>query len=263
MIRAAAALAFALIPGAALAAPGDQILIAGDSTASDYQADKYPQTGWGTMLRCALPAGMTVKNFAMGGRSTRTFIGEGRWDRLMAALQPGDTVLIQFGHNDANLAKLERYAAAYTTYRNNLLRFIADVHGAKGVPVLITPVARRSFDAEGKANADFPDYSAVVRLVARETGVAMIDLETLSRTWIDRTGGEAARAFYLHYPEGAETAFPKGIADDTHFSELGARGIAHLVAGGLAGLGLPVSRRIDADAPALMRAEPLGSTECR
>lgn len=264
MIRAAAAaLALASVPGAAFAAPGDQILIAGDSTASDYQADKFPQTGWGTMLRCALPAGMSVKNFAMGGRSTRTFIGEGRWDRLMAALQPGDTVLIQFGHNDANLAKPERYAAAYTTYRNNLLRFIADVRRAKGVPVLITPVARRSFDAAGKAKADFADYSAVVRIVARETGVAMVDLEALSRAWIDRTGGEAARAFFLHYPEGAQAAFPKGIADDTHFSELGARGVAHLVAGGLAGLGLPVSRRIDADAPALLRTEPLGSTECR
>lgn len=259
----AAALALITIPGVAAAAPGDQILIAGDSTASDYQADKFPQTGWGTMLRCALPTGMAVENFAMGGRSTRTFIGDGRWDRLMAALQPGDTVLIQFGHNDANLARPERYAAAYTTYRNNLLRFIADVRRAKGVPVLITPVARRSFDATGKAKADFPTYSAVVRTVAQETGTAMIDLEALSRAWIDRTGGEAARAFYLHYPEGAQAAFPKGIADDTHFSELGARGVAHLVAGGLTGLGLPVSRRIDADAPALMRTEPLGSTACR
>ncbi|AHE57130.1 rhamnogalacturonan acetylesterase [Sphingomonas sanxanigenens] len=263
MIRAAAALAFAGLSGAALAAPGAQILIAGDSTASDYQADKFPQTGWGTMLRCALPPGMAVRSFAMGGRSTRTFIGEGRWDRLMAALQPGDTVLIQFGHNDANRAKPERYAAAYTSYRNNLLRFIADVRRAKGVPVLITPVARRSFDAAGKAKADFPDYSAVVRLVAKETGAAMIDLEARSRAWIDGKGGEAARAFYLHYPEGAQAAFPKGIADDTHFSELGARGVAHLVAGGLAGLDLPVSKRIDADAPALLRTEALGSTACR
>lgn len=262
----AAVLLFAAGGGSASAsssAPGSTMFIAGDSTAANYPASRYPQTGWGMMLPCGLSPDIRVTNLAMGGRSTRTFIGEGRWDRLTEQLSPGDTVLIQFGHNDANTAKPERFAAARTDYRDNLLRFIWTVRGARAVPVLLTPVARRSF-ADGKAKADFAEYSAVVRQLAQSTGTPLIDLETLSRDWIDRAGVEASKAYYLHYkPEDGVAAFPKGIADDTHFSELGARGVADLVLGGLKGLGLGISAKVRDDRADLTRTSAMGSTQCR
>lgn len=248
----------------AVAAPAsaETIFIAGDSTAQTYGTRQYPQTGWGQMLPCGLAPDVRVENRAMGGRSTRTFIGEGRWDRLMADLKPGDTVLIQFAHNDANREKPERFAAATTDYRDNLLRFIWQVRGAGGTPVLLTPVTRRSFDANGKAKADFAEYSAVVREVAARTGTKLIDLESLSRAWVDRAGGEASKRFYLHLPAGSYPGFKDGAKDDTHFSELGARGLADLVAGGLGTLGLPVSAKVLAARPDLLRTAPLGTTQC-
>lgn len=260
----AAASLWLAAPAAHATPPGSSILIAGDSTASNYKQDKYPQTGWGMMLSCGLTPDIRVSNHAMGGRSTRTFIAEGRWDALMKDLQPGDTVLIQFGHNDAYKAKPERFAAPTTDYRDNLLRFIWSVRGAGGAPVLLTPVARRSFGADGKAKADFAEYSAVVRELAAKTATPLIDLEALSRAWVDKAGQEKSRAYYLHY--GAQdgiAAFPKGIADDTHFSELGARGVADLVAGALKDLNLPVSGKVLPARPDLARATPLGKAACR
>lgn len=250
-------------PACAQTASAPTIFIASDSTAANYKADRYPQAGWGMMLKCGLSSRALVDNRAVGGRSTRTFMGEGRLDAILAAIKPGDTVLIQFGHNDANRAKPERFVEAGTGYRDNLLHFIHVIRAKGGVPVLLTPVAQRAFEA-GHVKANFAEYSAVVRTVATETKTPLIDLETLSRTWVAQAGEEGAKRFYLHYTvEDHVAAFPKGIDDDTHFSELGARGVADLVAGGLAGLKLPVSAEVLPDRPDLHRTTPLGTAECR
>lgn len=263
--KIAAAFAALLAPLPAFATqPGDTILIASDSTASTYKGDRYPQTGWGQMLSCGLSPDIRVSNHAIGGRSTRTFRSEGRWERLLGEITPGDTVLIQFGHNDATRAKPERWAPAATDYRDNLLRFIWDVRTAGGTPVLVTPVARRSFGADGKAKADFADYSAVMRDLSAGTHTPLIDLESLSRAWVDRAGEAASKAYYLHYtPQDHAPGFPKGIADNTHFSELGARNVANLVAGGLKALNLSISAKVLADRPALARTTALGKTSCQ
>jgi lysophospholipase L1-like esterase len=260
------ALVLAALPQAsawAQAASGPTIFIAGDSTAANYAPARYPQTGWGMMLKCGLSPRVQVDNRAMGGRSTRTLMGEGRLDAILAAIKPGDTVLIQFGHNDANRAKPERFVEAGTGYRGNLLHFITTIRAKGGVPVLLTPVAQRMFEG-GQVKANFAEYSAVVRMVSAETKTPLIDLETLSRAWVAQAGEEGAKRFYLHYTAADHVAaYPQGIDDDTHFSELGARGIADLVAGGLARLKLPVSAEVLADRPDLHRAIPLDRAECR
>ncbi|RHW17471.1 rhamnogalacturonan acetylesterase [Sphingomonas gilva] len=246
---------------AALALAGQTVFIASDSTAQTYRQDRYPQSGWGQVLQCGLD-GVAVDNRAIGGRSTRTFVSEGRWDKLIADVKAGDTVLIQFGHNDANRNRPARYAPAATDYRHHLTRFVADVKAKGATPVILTPVARRSF-YEGRAQADFAEYSSVARVVARETDTPLIDLEALSRTWLTEAGEERAKAYFLHYDAGEVAAFPKGIEDDTHFSELGARHVADLIADALARLELPVSDAVRKDRPALARETPLGSWECR
>lgn len=266
--------AFALLPTlattlASCATTGQQtnaptvptVFVASDSTASDYAPGRYPQSGWGSFLGCVLD-GAKVDNRAIGGRSTRTFIEEDRWNGLRTSLKPGDTVLIQFGHNDAYKAKPERFAAPGTAYRQNLVSFIADVTAAGATPVLVTPVARRSFE-DGKARADFAEYSAVMRQLAAEKRVALVDLETSSRQMLDQIGSEAAKAYFLHYAKGDYPAFPDGIDDDTHFSEIGARRVADLVASGLAQAGIPLSKHVSADRSDLTRSIPLGSRQCR
>ncbi len=194
--------------------------------------------------------------------STRTFISEGKWDALLADAKPGDVVLIQFGHNDGSTGRPERYAPAATLYRDNLLRMIWEAKGRGLLPVLVTPPARRSF-ANGKASADYAEYSAVMRELVVTTGVPLIDLEARSRELLDRTGEAESKKFYLHYtPDQKLAAFPKGIADNTHFSELGARMMAGLVAQELKGIKVPIAEKVLAERPDLARATPLGSAAC-
>lgn len=249
---------------AAAAPAGAQTLfIASDSTAQTYAADRYPQTGWGQMLPCGLAPGTAVVNRAIGGRSTKSFLAEGRWDSLLAEARPGDMVLIQFGHNDSSTTKPERYAPAATLYRDNLLRMIWEARGHGLVPVLVTPPVRRSFDG-AKVKADFAAYSEVMRALVSSTNTPLLDLEARSADLVQRLGPEGSRRLYLHLkPEDHAPGFPKGIDDDTHFSELGARAIADLVAQELKNLKLPIADKVLAERPDLTRSTPLGSTACR
>ncbi len=247
---------------AARTAPGPvRIFIAGDSTAQDYKPDRYPQSGWGTMLRCAVASNVTIENRAIGGRSTNSFIREGRLDTIAADLRKGDTLLIQFGHNDASIDKPERYTTI-EQYRANLRRFLGVAKRAGAKAVILTPVARRDFK-DGVEQPSFPTYADAARQVARETRTPLIDLGKTSQAWVQAAGPDTAKAYYLHY-DGAAGApgYPKGVADDTHFSEIGARRVADLVATGLHGLKLPVARFVTAGAPALTRTMPAGGPSC-
>ena len=238
------------------------IYIASDSTAQGYDSRHYPQTGWGQMLPCALKPGVSVANHAMAGRSTKTFIEEGRLDRIRQQIKAGDTLLIQFGHNDANTQRPGRFAAPAGADSDNLIKMIDVARSAGAQPVLITPVIRRNF-IDGRVRADFSAWSNEVRRLAAEQKVPLIDLEALSGDWIQHAGPEAAKAFYLHYrPEDGAAGFPKGVDDDTHFSELGARRVADIVAGRLRTLKIPVSHYVRRSRPALTRTSPLGSTAC-
>jgi lysophospholipase L1-like esterase len=249
-----------LLSGAAGPTPPPRIFIASDSTAQDYKPDKYPQSGWGTMLRCAVP-GVTIENRAIGGRSTNSFIREGRLDRIVADLRKGDTLLIQFGHNDASIDKPERYTTI-EQYKANLHRFLDVAKAAGAKAVILTPVARRDF-RDGVEQPSFPAYADAARAVAKDTRTPLIDLGKTSQAWIQAAGPEASKAYYLHY-EGAAGApgYPNGVSDDTHFSEMGARRVADLVAVGLKATRLPIAKRVTPHVPALTRTTPAGGPAC-
>ena len=138
-----------------------RIFIASDSTAQDYKPDRYPQSGWGTMLRCAVAPRVTIENRAIGGRSTNSFIREGRLDKIAADLRKGDTLLIQFGHNDASIDKPERYTTI-EQYIANLHRFLDVAKKAGAKAVILTPVARRDFK-DGVEQPSFPAYADAAR----------------------------------------------------------------------------------------------------
>lgn len=254
---------FAAALVAAAPASAQTLFIASDSTAQHYAADRYPQTGWGQMLPCGLSADAVVVNRAIGGRSTKSFLAEGRWDSLLAEAKPGDIVLIQFGHNDSSTTKPERFAPAATLYRDNLLRMIWEARGHGLVPVLVTPPVRRSFDGT-RVKADFTAYSEVMRALVSSTNTPLLDLEARSAELLQRLGPDSSRKLYLHLkPEDKAVGFPKGIDDDTHFSELGARAMADLVAQELKTLKLPIADKVLPQRPDLTRDRPLGSTACR
>ncbi len=221
-----------------------KIFIAGDSTAASYKPDRFPQMGWGMVLKCSLDASQSVENRAMGGRSTKTFIGEGRFDAIAKDISTGDTLLIQFGHNDANDKKPERYTPI-PEFKTNLLRFIAMAREKGATPVLITPVAIRRFDEKGAIGESLTPYANATREVAHATATPLIDLNYDGRVYMQKVGVEPSKTYYLHYPkEAGYKQWPDGVSDDVHFSEKGARAIAALVAGRLKALGLPVSTHV-------------------
>ena len=143
---AALALAMAFMPAPAPIT----VWIAGDSTAAEKLATKRPETGWGEMFgQYFRPEEVRIANRAMNGRSTKTFISEGRWKNIVDSLSAGDYVFIQFGHNDESKDKGDRYAPP-DEFKANLERMVKDVRSRGGKPVLLTPVRRRKFSADGK-----------------------------------------------------------------------------------------------------------------
>ena len=170
-----------------------QILLAGDSTMAEKEADKRPETGWGEMLQPWFDKKtVIVRNHAKNGRSTKTFIEEGRWDALLEQARPGDYVFIQFGHNDQSVKKVGRYTTP-DQFRANLVRFVSDVRSRDGKPMLFTPVVRRRFDEQGAFYDSHGDYPDLVREVAEETNTPLIDMEKSSRSLLVEYGSEASK----------------------------------------------------------------------
>jgi lysophospholipase L1-like esterase len=205
------------------------VYLAGDSTMTQKLPEKRPETGWGEALQKYFREDkVRVENHAQNGRSTRTFISEKRWQAIVDKLKKGDYVFIQFGHNDESKEKVDRYTPP-ADYRQNLMEFVREVRAKKATPVLLTPVMRRRFDAQGVFFDTHGEYPGIVRAVAAETRVALIDMHRKSEAVIKQYGVEGSKRLFLQLAAGENPNYPKGIEDNTHFSPLGADVMARLV----------------------------------
>lgn len=204
-----------------------KIFLAGDSTMSIKDVRAYPEHGWGMPFIYFWDSTVTVVNLARNGRSTASFRKEGLWDQILNDCGRGDYVLIQFGHNDEVPTK--KTATTETQFRNNLVRYIKETRQKHARPVLITPVARRKFDSTGKVIGTHDVYSGIVRRVAADERVPLIDLDRQAQRLYQQLGVEASKLLLMHLEPGEHPNYPAGKVDDTHFSELGARKIAEIV----------------------------------
>jgi len=223
--------------------PADEkirVFLCGDSTIAPKLPIDAPETGWGMPFTDYFTPAVDVQNHAVNGRSTKSFITEGRWSKVISQVRTGDWVLIQFGHNDQKVADTTRSAPAQTLYRQNLIRFVNEVRAKGGNPLLITPVMRRKFDTNGKFVDQHGEYPGVVKTVGKELDVPVIDLHARSQAVIEQHGVEGSKSLFMHYPPGMFAKHTKGITDDTHFSPYGASIMASLVAQGLVEQGLPL-----------------------
>ncbi len=218
------------------------IYLIGDSTMSVKDETAYPETGWGMPFRYMFDSTVAVSNHARNGRSTRTFISEGRWAAVTSSLKKGDYVFIQFGHNDESKEKTDRYTTP-DQYKTNLKKFISDTRAVGATPVLLTPVSRRKF-SNGQAVETHELYSSLVREVARDEQVAFIDLDVKSRGLYQEFGEEKSALLFLQLKPGEHPNYPDGKNDNTHFNELGARLIAQIVLTGIKEYELPLKDRI-------------------
>jgi lysophospholipase L1-like esterase len=241
-LRAAAVLIL-LTPTASVPAADHDITIhlAGDSTMADKLAEKRPETGWGERLQEFFREDrVRVRNYAQNGRSTKSFIGEGRWDALLAEVKAGDYVFIQFGHNDESKDKGERYTPP-EEFKANLRRFVTDVRARQATPVLMTPVMRRRFDPAGAVQDTHGEYPDFVRAVAAETGAALIDMHRATAKVLSERGLDGSKELFLHLRPGENPNYPRGVEDNTHSSPLGASLNARLAAEGIRELKLPLA----------------------
>ena len=207
-----------------------KIYLIGDSTICTYEPNRTPLTGWGMPFVNFFDSTVVIDNRARGGRSTRTFISERRWQPIADSLQEGDYVLIQFGHNDE--AKEERYKDRYTPvpdYKTNLVKFITETRDKKAIPVLITPVTRMRFDKEGKIQETHKEYSAAVWEVGAAYNTPVIDLDAKSRELLQQFGPVNSKVLFMQLDSLEHPNYPAGQKDNTHFNEYGARRIAELV----------------------------------
>ncbi|MBN2279470.1 MAG: rhamnogalacturonan acetylesterase [Candidatus Marinimicrobia bacterium] len=213
----------------------------GDSTMADKPLDDNPERGWGQVLPLFFSQDIQIINYAKNGRSTKSFLREGLWDKVKSNLKEGDFVFIQLGHNDAKETDTTRFAAPHTDYRHNLLRFITESREKEAVPVLITPVNRRKFEPETSEFIDqHGEYPAVVRELAMQYDLPLIDLHQSSLNYFQYLGPEKSELLFLRAPAGVYKFYPEGKSDNTHFNRQGALEIARLVIEGMKAINLPL-----------------------
>lgn len=201
------------------------IFTIGDSTMANKKADVAPETGWCMVLQNFFDNGIVVKNRAMNGRSSKSFITEGRWKAVMDSLRQGDYVFIQFGHNDQKSQDSSRFTEPYTSYYYNLQLFVKQTRDKGANPILFTSIERRKFE-KGFLIDSHGNYSTAVRKLAFEMNVPMVDLHLLTSGAISAIGEDDSKNIYLW--TAANQKFPEGRQDNTHLSSEGALFVAKL-----------------------------------
>lgn len=220
-----------------------RIFLAGDSTASQKYAGAFPETGWGMGLPWYVAPRIEVLNHATNGRSSMSFIAEGRLDVILDDIRPGDVLLVQFGHNDQ---KSDPYLRTdpWTSYPAHLRRYLDGARERGARPVLLTPAERRRFDAAGNAVATHGFYPDAMRALAAAEGVPLIDVTAQTLALWQELGPDGTQVYFLNTYEGRQ--------DNTHFNTPGARLIARMVARGLLAAGVLAEdqvRRLDESIP--------------
>ena len=228
------------------------VFMIGDSTMANKDTTGGKQErGWGMMLQQYFKSDVVVDNHAVNGRSSKSFIDEGRWDVVLSKMKPGDYVIIQFGHNDEKPAA-DRHTDPGTTFDANLRRFVLESRARGGIPILCNAVVRRNFyrqvdssvDDESLRNTTYEDekvnsdtlidthgaYLLSPRNVARELGVPFIDANRVTHDLEQGMGIEGSRRLHMWFRPGEHPSVPKGRKDNTHYNVYGATVVAGLLA---------------------------------
>lgn len=231
-------------------APKRRIFWIGDSTVQVNTAETWPQTGMGQALPLFMAEGTALQVYAKNGRSTKSFLDEGLFAPVSAAMQKGDMLLIQFGHNDSK-EDAERATTPYGGFTENL-EYYADTALKKGaLPVFITPLSRRKYQDGKLPSHTHGEYTNAMLALAAKKGLPCINLSEQSRALLEEKGEAATKSWFMHLDAGVYKNYPDGLCDNTHLRHTGAVVFAGLVAQGLFALGGGYKEFIcEADLPA-------------
>ena len=210
----------------------------GDSTVQFNSILTYPQTGMGQVLNLYLDPSVRVYNHAKNGRSTKSFMEQGRFEPVKEKIKEGDFLFISFAHNDEKETDPLRYTTPFGTYKEFLRVYINTAREKKAYPVLITPIERRCFEEDGKLGPGMHgEYVQALKEVSEELNVPVIDLYTKSRELLNKLGPVDAAKLHLVVPAGVYPHFPEGMDDMTHLCYEGAVTYCGIIADGLRALG--------------------------
>ena len=219
------------------------IWMAGDSTMANKKPENAPETGWGMVMQEFCSGKATVRNYALNGRSSKSYITVGHWSQIFDSLKKGDYVIIQFGHNDEK-PDTARHTDPFTTYKQTIRKYIDDTRSKEGVPIVCSSIVRRHFDDTGHLKDTHGEYIIAAREVAEETNTAFIDMEALTRKLVSEAGPERSKEFFLFCEPGEYENRPEGARDSTHLSAYGARKVAGLFAERVKELNLPLAKML-------------------
>lgn len=227
-----------------------RIFMIGDSTMAnkDVSGGKL-ERGWGMMLKNFFTDNVIVNNHALNGRSSKSFIAEGHWQKVVEQIRPGDYVFIQFGHNDEKADTL-RHTDPGTSFDDNLRRFVNETRRKGGIPVLFNSVVRRTF-ADSKTAVEDDDrrdnssnylaegdtlvdthgaYLLSPRNVAVELDVPFVDANKITHDLEEGLGPDGSKKLHMWYRPGEVEYLPDGRQDNTHYNVYGAYIVAGLLA---------------------------------
>lgn len=228
-----------------------KVFCIGDSTMSHYNLkdmdEKYggtdfPRRGWAMALSAYLNDNAEVRNEAASGRSSKSFISEGRWGKVKNEIQKGDFLIIQFGHNDEKSDDPKRFTEPFGEYKENLIKFVKESEALGAIPILATPIARRRFNAEGLPVDTHGAYVNATREAAKESGVPLIDLNKMTMDYLSKLGAENSKELFLHIKPGVFENLPEGMTDDTHLSKQGACVVSEMFIEGVAKSNSPLKK---------------------
>lgn len=230
--------------GMAFYTPDDSITIymVGDSTMADKPGtpEENPERGWGQLLPAFFQPSVKIANHAVNGRSSKSFLNEGRWATVLTELHSGDYVFIQFGHNDQKDADSSRYTNPWTAYRRNLQKYVTETRAKGAYPVILSSIVRRKFNEQGTLVDTHGAYPFVARAVATEMNVPFIDMQLLTEDFVIALGPEKSKEIYLWVAAGEYDKFPDGKQDDTHLNLEGATAYAGLVVSAIRAMKSPL-----------------------
>ena len=224
---------------------------AGDSTNTTNKAHKYPQTGIALAFDRYTAGDVLIYNHSINGRSTKSFMDQGRLDNIQKELTKDNFLFIQFGHNDEKKEDPLRYTEPFGSFIENLGCFAKAAREVGAYPLFITPVERRKFNEDRKTlvtpSAHEP-YVNAYKQAAAQFDVPLIDLFTKSRALLESVGYEASVRFYMHLEPGETLWCPEGQVDDTHLKYEGALAFGRLLAEELIKLPEPYASLIQPEA---------------
>lgn len=216
------------------------LFLAGNSTVTDQ--DNEPWCGWGQMLPQMLNDKIAVANYAESGEAGNSFISAGRFAKILTKMKKGDWLFIEFGHNDQKQKGPGK--GPYDSYTESLKQLITGTREKGGTPVLVTPMHRRQFDDDNMIINTLGEYPDAMRELAKQEQVALIDLNSMSKTLYEAWGPEQSKRAFVHYPAGTFPGQTEALADNTHFNAYGGDQLTRCIIKGIIDNNLPISEFI-------------------